>query len=193
MARPLEFNPDEVLGQALELFWEKGYDATSLSDLLAAMQLSKSSFYQSFGNKHQLYEQCLQHYRYSKSSSMLSELENASSALSFIKKLFNSIAKDVSDDKGRWGCMIMNSASAKAPFDDKIGSIVHDGAKQFEDIFYKAVKKAQAEGDIPGDKNPEILARFLVSSRSGLLAMAKAGASREELLEVSTVTLSVLE
>jgi TetR/AcrR family transcriptional repressor of nem operon len=193
MARPLEFNPDEALNQALDIFWKKGYDATSLSDLLDAMKLSKSSFYQSFGNKHQLYEQCLQHYRYSISRNMLRDLETAPSALSFIKKLFSSIAKDVSEDKGRCGCMIMNSASAKAPFDEKIGDIVHDGAKQFEDIFYKAVKRAQAKGDIPKDKNPKTLARFLVSSRSGLLAMAKAGASKEELKDIITVTLSVLK
>lgn len=193
MARPLEFNPQEAVDRAMELFWSKGYDATSLSDLLAAMSLSRSSFYQSFGSKHRLYEQCLQHYRQSIGSQMLNELRKSSSARVFIEQLFNSIAEEVSQQKGRWGCMIMNSASAKAPFDPSVGKIVHAGAKQFEEIFYRAVKRGQTEGEISKDKDPQTLASYLVSSRSGLLAMARAGASIAELKRISEMILTVLE
>lgn len=193
MARPLEFSPDEVVDQAMNIFWQKGYDATSLSDLLAAMNLSKSSFYQSFGSKHQLYEQCLLHYRHSISRKLLKELEAASLGMAFIEQLFNSIAEEVSQQRGRWGCMIMNSASAKAPFDESIAKIVNDGAKQFEKIFYKAVQRAQDEEDISSDKNAKSLAAYLVSSRSGLLAMAKAGATTAELKKIAEMTLTVLK
>lgn len=193
MARPLEFSPDEVVDQAMNIFWQKGYDATSLSDLLAAMNLSKSSFYQSFGSKHRLYEQCLLHYRHSISRKLLKELEAASSGMAFIEQLFNSIAEEVSLQRGRWGCMIMNSASAKAPFDESVGKIVNDGAKQFEKIFYKAVQRAQDEEDISSDKNAKSLAAYLVSSRSGLLAMAKAGATTAELKKIAEMTLTVLK
>jgi hypothetical protein len=89
--------------------------------------------------------------------------------------------------------MIMNSASAKAPFDESVGKIVNDGAKQFENIFYKAVQRAQQEKDIPSDKNTKSLAAYLVSSRSGLLAMAKAGVSTSELKKITEMTLTVLE
>ena len=193
MARPLEFNPEEAIGQAMEVFWAKGYDATSLSDLLAATSLSKSSFYQSFGSKHKLYERCLQHYRQSIGNKLLNDLHKAPSARTFIEQLFDSIAEEVSQQKGRWGCMIMNSASAKAPFDLKVGKIVNDGARQFEKIFSRAVKRAQEEGGIPKDKKAEALASYLVSSRSGLLAMARAGASKSELKKISNMILTVLD
>lgn len=192
MARPLEFDPQVAIDQAMEVFWAKGYDATSLSDLLAATSLSKSSFYQSFGSKHGLYEKCLKYYRQSVSTQMLNDLENAPSARRFIEQLFNSIAEEVSRHKGRWGCMIMNSASAKAPFDPSVEKIVHAGAKKFEEIFIKAVKRAQDEGSISKAKNPEAVASYLVSSRSGLLAMARSGAKKEELKRISDMILTVI-
>lgn len=193
MARPLEFNPQKAINEATEIFWARGYDATTLSDLLSAMSLSKSSFYQSFGSKHKLYEQCLQNYRQGITRKMLNDLQKAESARLFIEHLFNDIANEVSSKKGRWGCMIMNSASAKAPFDKDIHKIVNDGAKQFEEIFYRALRKAQDEGDISKEKNADKLASYLVSSRSGLLAMARAGVPISQLKTISDMTLSVLD
>lgn len=193
MARPLEFDPDKALNEAMELFWSNGYDATSLSDLLEAMELSKSSFYQSFGNKKQLYQQCLHQYRKQISKQLLAELDEATSAMDFLKDLFVSISRKANTAEGRRGCLIMNSASAKAPLDSEIGKIVAEGAQQFENIFYQAIKRAQKEGDIPSKKDPQILAKYLVSSRSGLLAMAKSGSTPDELNQIIDVTLMGLE
>ncbi len=189
MARPLEFDPDQALDEAMELFWSNGYDATSLSDLLDVMELSKSSFYQSFGNKKQLYQQCLHQYRNQVSKKLLADLDKAVSAMDFLEDLFVSISRKANTPKGRRGCLIMNSASAKAPFDQEIGKIVSDGAQQFEKIFYKAIKRAQKEGDIPSNKDPHTIAKYLVSSRSGLLAMAKSGSTTEELNQIIDVIL----
>lgn len=193
MARPLEFDPDKALNEAMELFWSNGYDGTSLSDLLDVMELSKSSFYQSFGNKKQLYQQCLHQYRKQISKQLLADLDNASSAMDFLEDLFVSISRKADTPKGRRGCLIMNSASAKAPFDSEIGKIVKSGAQQFEKIFYKAIKQAQKEGDIPFEKDPHAMAQYLVSSRSGLLAMAKSGSTTEELNQIIEMIFMGLE
>ena len=193
MGRPLEFDKDEALEHAMGVFWTRGYEATSLRDLLEAMELSKSSFYQSFGSKGELFRRCINRYRGQITSQMHRNLESAESGRAFIEEAFHSITEKVHAPEGRRGCFVMNTASHVAARDPEVADLVGKGAAQFEALFRQAVERAQREGDIPADKKPRVLARYLVSSRSGLMAMAKAGASQDELKEVVTVMLAALD
>lgn len=193
MGRPLEFDREEVLEQALHLFREKGYEAASLRDLLDVMELSKSSFYQSFGSKHELFQRCINRYRRDVAGGMSHDLQHAAKGRQFIEQTIRCIAERAAAPDGRWGCLVMNAAGEMAPRDAVIADLVAEGALQFEDVFHTAVERAQGEGDIPEGKNPRVLARYLVSSRSGLQAMARAGASAEALNEVAEVVLSALD
>lgn len=193
MGRPLEFDKEEALERAMHVFWTRGYEATSLRHLLNAMDLSKSSFYQSFESKQALFQRCINRYRRAVAAQMYGDLKQAASGHAFIKEAFHRITKKVNEPGGRRGCLVMNTASHVAAREPEIAALVAEGAAQFEQIFRAAVERAQQEGDIPADNDARSLARYLVSSRSGLMAMAKSGASQAELEDIVAVTLSALE
>lgn len=192
MARPIEFDRSEALQQALEVFWENGYEATSLRLLLRAMNLSRSSFYQSYGSKRRLYRACLRQYTADVAQDMADALESASSGLPFIKQVLCSIGAAVDQPQGRRGCMVMNASSGRAAHDAAVAALITEGASTFARVFQTAIEQAQAEGAIAPARDSHTLAQYLVSSRSGLKAMAKAGARRETLDAISREILYTL-
>lgn len=192
MGRPLEFDKEEALEVAMHVFWTRGYEATSLRNLLDAMGLSKSSFYQSFESKQALFQRCLNRYRRAITARMKDDLEQAASGRAFIEEAFHRITEKVHEPGGRRGCLVMNTASHVAAREPEVATLVAEGAAQFQQIFRAAVERAQQEGKIPATKDARSLARYLVSSRSGLMAMAKTGASQSELEDIVAVTLSAL-
>lgn len=176
----------------MQLFWRKGYGATSLQDLLSVTRLSKSSLYQTFGNKHRLFERSMEHYRRQMVREMEMMLEKAPSGLAFIEQLFLSVTGEARGRQARRGCLIMNTASEFAQRDPVVARLVKQATRAFRKVFEAAIVRAQAEGDIPVERDPAILAAYLVSSLSGLKTQVKAGATAEELKAVVMVVLSAL-
>ncbi|MGI9227790.1 MAG: TetR/AcrR family transcriptional regulator [Gammaproteobacteria bacterium] len=189
LGRPIEFNPDIVLDQAMHVFWTQGFENTSLQDLLAAMQLSKSSFYQTFLSKEHLFQQCIKHYQDQMLTNLEVALKNANSGMKFISKTFLSIADEASKGSVKKGCLVMNTASEFGQKDTAIASLVKDSIDSFENVFLIAIKRAQGEKDIPAEKNAKTLAPYLVSNMSGLKSMVKAGKSRKQIKETVDVIL----
>lgn len=190
--RPLEFDPDTALEAATQLFWRQGYEATSLQDLLDEMQLSKSSFYQAFGSKHALFGRCIDHYRDSLARGMQQQLEAAPRAWDFIAGMLTSVARETRGGDARRGCLVMNTASEFGQSDPEVAARVKAGTARFRKVFLQAVKRAQAEGDIPADRDPALLADYLVTNMSGLRTLTKAGASAAAIRRIAGVTLSAL-
>lgn len=192
MGRPREFDTEEALDQAVEVFWTKGFDATSLQDLLEAMGLSKSSFYQTYGSKGTLYLKAIDRYRTRIVSQMMRDLERAESARAFIDDVFQDLARNLDTPNGRRPCLVMNDSGDVERREDAVARRMRNGAEQFESVFRTAVVRAQREGDV-SETDPDALARYLMSSRSGLLAVRKTGASEEALQDIIAVTLSALD
>lgn len=193
MARPVEFNKSEVLDKALEVFWEKGYEATSLSDLIDAMALSKSSFYNTFESKHQIFTEALRRYNECMTSPLRQALDASPSGLEFIRAVFTEIIDPAESSMGLKGCFLMNTASEFAQNDPEIGKIVDLGLGQIEKIFFSAIKKAQKLDEIGSDKQPEELAIFLVNNMSGLKTMVKAGIKPDKLRYIVSTIVRVIE
>ena len=166
IGRPLEFDPDLALDAAMQVFWNGGYEATSLQNLLEAMDLSKSSFYQAFGSKQQLFERCLKRYRDTMAAAMLEGLSQAGSGRQFIEDMLCSVLEEACSGEKPRGCLVMNTANEFAQADPAVAEWVTQGVTRFTRVFEAAVARAQREGDIAVDKDPEALARFLVSSMS---------------------------
>ena len=193
LGRRREFDENGAREVAMQLFWAKGYEATSLSNLLAAMGISKSSFYQTFESKHILFEQCLNQYRDIIVSTMSKGLANAPTSMAFIRHALVDIANDTNDPLGRRGCLIMNTASEFSQRDSSIARCVEAGIQATRDIFLQAVNAAQADGEISSNTRAEILADYIVTVVSGLKNQVKAGASRKQIINIAELSVCTLQ
>ncbi len=192
IGRPLQFNPDHALDAAMHLFWIKGYEATSLQQLLDTMKLSKSSFYQTFKSKHQLFESCLRHYELTLINELNQKYSDSENGLQFIQNLFNEMSQECSKNTSPKGCLLMNTVSEFAQTDPGIASLVSKSLEKFYQVFFNAINNAQKHGLIDSQRNTEALARYLISSMSGLKNMVKAGSNKTTISQINSVVLSSL-
>ena len=193
IGRPLQFNPDQALDAAMQQFWRKGYESTSLQDLLNVMCLSKSSFYQTFKSKGQLFQRSIKSYQKMLVDDLLSQLKQADTGRAFLETLFMSVAKETSGPDARRGCLLMNTANEFAQEDVDIAKLVSDSLDHIITLFEKAILQGQGEGVINKDKDARSLAVYLVTNMSGLKNMVKAGADRETIKRTVKIVLTTLD
>lgn len=179
--RPLEFDPDAAVLAAMHLFWRKGYENTSLQDLLDVMRISKSSLYQAFGNKQALFERCMTRYGDLMVGQLHDALTSAPSGLAFIRQFLESVLDEARGECEARGCLVLNTANEFARRDPAIAEAVAQGLGRFHSVLLAAVRRAQLEGDIAPDRDAIMLANYLVSSMSGLKTLSKAGADEASL------------
>ena len=193
IGRPVEFDRAVALHNAQILFWRKGYGNTSLSDLLNVMGLSKSSFYQAFNSKSELFEQSIQLYLNERTSLMRASLKTSPSAFEFISGMLCSVIKNENIQEYRIGCLVMNTASEFAQSDDVIAKAVKKSIAAFTAVFKEAVVLGQQQGDIQADKDADALADYIMTNMGGLNIMFKAGAEPETIKRIAKVMLSALK
>ena len=192
MARPREFSPDEALEQAMQAFWSKGYEATSLADLTRVMGISKSSFYETFGSKHELYLAAIDRYGETVVARTVGLLESETWPAGAIATVFERVIDVALAEGDRRGCLVCNAAVEVAPRDAAAAARVGACLERFETAFQRAVTRGQAAGEIPPEREARALARFLTASLQGLLVLAKAKADREVLNDVARIALGTL-
>ena len=192
IGRPIEFDPDVVLKAAMELFWRKGYESSSLQDLLLAMNLSKSSFYQTFKSKYLLFQDCIRYYLKLRDNRLEAELKNAGSGKVFIENLLYGIATETLGKEARRGCFMMNTASEFAQTDAEIAKLISNGIDDLTDLFETVIKQAQQQKEISASKDTRSLAIYLVSNISGMKNMVKAGADRETIKRIADIILTTI-
>lgn len=192
IGRPLEFDPNQAIDAAMQLFWRNGYESSSLQQLITTMRLSKSSFYQAFKSKHNLFQNCVKHYETTLIDDLNDQLESADNGVDFIKTLFHSVTEQCIDAESRKGCLLMNTVSEFAQDDPIIAELVRNSLERFYEVLLKAVRQGQQEGLINTNKEAQILARYLVSSMSGIKNMVKAGTNAQTIKQINSVILSHL-
>ncbi|MGE3597000.1 MAG: TetR/AcrR family transcriptional regulator [Dehalococcoidia bacterium] len=186
----MQFDPDAALASAMNAFWLKGYEATSLQDLLRATGLSKSSLYQTFGSKHQLFERCLDFYQRSLGTDMAKRLDTADCGLVFLKDVLLTVIREADGKGPKRGCFLMNTASEFGGRDLAVASEVTRGTERMGKIFQTAIERAQRAGKVTKDLDTKALARYFMTNVSGLRTMVKAKAPREELRKVVEIIMS---
>jgi len=193
IGRPIQFDPDIALESAMQLFWSKGYNPSSLQMLIEAMGISKSSFYQVFKSKHNLFCECIELYAQQKMDDMESELSHANSGREFIQAYFHNILEEaVVSDMPRGG-LLSNTANELSQSDEKVALLVCKGFEGIISFFELVLKQAQQQGDIGLNKDARILAVYLVNNVSGLRVMIKSGMSSEQLKHVVEIVLHNLD
>lgn len=179
MARPREFDESEVLDRALHAFWSKGYEGTSIQDLVGATGLGRASLYGAFGDKEQLYRRVLDRY-----TERMADLDALAASASSTRVAFETIFKlwigATCQKSGPRGCFLQlaGTAGGDASFarDALSGSLRH-----MERLFVEMVKQGQASGELPVDRDPTAIARLLVVVVQGLGTLARAGWGQERL------------
>ena len=164
-----------------------------MADLLEAMNLSKSSLYQTFGSKQQLFLRCLTRYADGLSSKMARDLVEAESGRSFIKDTFEAVANTAQQPEGAKGCLVVNSANEFGQREPALAIPVANGLQSFTKVFMDAVIRAQSEGVISADADPRVLANYLTGTMNGLRTMIKAGADKHSAKGVVSLILKALE
>ncbi len=192
MARPREFDTTEALNQAMNVFWTKGYEATSLTDLTGAMGLSKSSFYDTFGSKHEVFLAAIEHYKKTVTSQVSAVSGLDAPARKLIESLFDRAANRMTEEGGKRGCFLNNCAVEIVLHDPTAAKLVGGGLDIIEDTFFALVTRGQREGEIAPEKDARSLARYLNSSLNGLMVTGKATPDREALSDIASTALSVL-
>ena len=193
MARPREFDTVHVLEQATRVFWAKGYAATSLRDLIAAMGISKSSFYETFDSKRELYLLVLDGYIDNISDQLVSTLGQGTSPRTAIAIAFNDIVDGAIARGDRLGCLLANAAAEVAPEDSAAAARISGGLGRLEEAYYEVIVRAQRSREVPAEHDARALARFLTTSANGLQLMTKATSDRMALYDVARVVLSCLD
>lgn len=192
MARPREFDREEVLEQAMQVFWSKGFVATSMRDLTSAMGLSKSSLYDTFGSKHDLFLESIDYYRDNITVQVKSVAELEKPASQVIMAVLSRAVDRILQPNGRRGCFLNNCAVEVGPTDPDAAARCRAGLSMMEETFLRLVFRAQSEGDISSDRNPQSLARYLTSTVNGIMVIGKANPDREVLEDIAQVAVSNL-
>lgn len=176
----------------MQLFWSRGFEATSLQDLLRAMGIARSSFYQAFGSKHEVFLRAVERYRDYLAGELRASLERSDSGLEFIESTLKSVAEGTRRADGRRGCLVFNTAAELGQKDPEVAGRVAASIDAFTRVFSDAVRRGQAEGQIPPDRDPKLLGRHVVCTMSGLRTLSKAGARRRELVALADLAVRSL-
>lgn len=173
MPRHKEFDPEEVLDEAVDVFWESGYDATSVQDLVDRMGINRFSLYDTFGDKHELFLLALDRYRQVVVSDRLAALETSREGLKSIHRYFSDIIDYLFTDKGWKGCLMTNSAVEVAPRDREAAARVSAHLQKMSEGFHHALVRASNKGELKDKKRLRQSAWFLTCTAQGLGVVAK--------------------
>ena len=194
MSRPKAFNPDEALEKAMQVFWHKGYEATSMQDLLTAMDINRGSLYATFGDKRELFLKAMDLYCTGGGvGSRISILSQPGPAIPLIRQFVESMLDFALSDPQRRGCLIANTAMELAPHQHDIAIKVSERLRSLEAAFFTLLTRAKQEGELGNGKDPLSLARVLVTMMQGTIVMIKAGTPADVVRQTAATALSILE
>jgi len=187
MPRSPTFDRDEKLEEAMELFWEKGYEATSVQDLVDHMGLNRSSLYNTFGGKHDLYLEALDRYRKSGNRTLRQHLRDAPTALDGIRQAFAAVAEQATENE--CGCFTTNATVERAASDPSTQERACETFRTMRALFAAAVERAQEEGMVDPARDAEALGRYLTNAYNGIYLTAKTCPSADVVQDIVDETL----
>ena len=193
MPRPKEFIPDEAIEKAMQVFWHQGYEATSMEDLLTAMNLNRGSLYDTFGDKRQLFLKVIDRYCHGFVGEKFSLLDQPGPALPALRLFIRGMIEGGLADPQRRGCLIANTVMELSPHEKEIAGTLRQVLKMAEDTFFRVLVRAKEQGELNNDKDPRALARFLTTMLQGTIVMIKSGASADAVKQTVETALSLLD
>lgn len=175
--RPREFDVEQALETAMRVFWEKGYEGTSLSDLTEAIGINRPSLYAAFGNKEELFRKVLERYGNGPGVCSKTALELPTARAVAERLLFNSV-ESLTDPTYPRGCLTVNAALSCSEEAEPIRLTLCEGRSESLKALIERFERARAEGDLPASADPEGLAVFITVVQLGMAVQAASGGCR---------------
>lgn len=167
MPKSVTFNREKVIQDVMELFWRKGYNGTSMQDLVDVTGLNRSSFYNSFGDKFSLFEESVKHYQKRQNELLEESFTQASSPKDAIVSLFKGISEDIMNGDQN-GCMITSCTTELSKEEPRVKDFLVENKDRVVNSFASLIQEAQKKGEIDPNKDHHTLALYLFSSLQGL-------------------------
>lgn len=193
MARKKEFDEDELLEKALNLFWKKGYHATSAQDLVDGLGINRSSLYNTYTDKRTLFTKSLKRYQQQRTGLMLSTLQQSVDIGETIKQIFNHIIDEDIADTIKKGCFMVNTAVELSGQDQEINDIVSANNQSVEDALVDAIEKGRQSGLVLNPLSSRAIAQFIFATIGALRVTSRSGAGRQVMQNIADVALYSLK
>jgi len=186
-----QFNQDEALNKALEVFWNKGFEATSMQDLVNQMGINRASLYQTYGNKYDLFIATLDRYIEINRQQIRETLEASGSPLDNLYKLFlHFIGQGVKTQQS--GCFINNTAVELGPHDQQVAEKIRHFWQQLEQMIIDVLNRAIDKNELPEGTETRLLATLLNTNLQGLVIKSKTNTSQDELINSADLLFSLI-
>lgn len=192
MARLREFNEDRALDAAVDCFWNRGYEATSVRDLAREMGIGGASLYNAFGGKRALFARVLERYANRSTRERIARLESGHRPREAIRAFMAEVIDRSLKDRDSKGCLLVNSALDVAPHDAELGRIVTGYLEEIRAFFRRNVEAAIEAGEAPPGSDAEALSIHLLGVLMGMRVLSRTGARRRTLEAVVQPALDLL-
>lgn len=191
MARSKEFEEKEVLDKAMRLFWEQGYEKTSMTELVEHMGIHRRSLYDTFGDKHNLFLKAMDRFDDKISAALAGGVKRSKTASEALQFIFSFMIDG--DEDSPAGCLMVNSAVELAARDAEVDNKSTKSFTTAEQVLKEIILWGQREGEFTSTYNAEELAEYLHNVWIGLRVMARTSASKEKLHRISHISMKLLE
>jgi TetR/AcrR family transcriptional repressor of nem operon len=193
MPRPREFDEMVALDAAIDCFWKRGYEATSVRDLAETIGISAPSLYSAYGDKRTLFVRALERYLDQSMRARIKRLEDSLPPKEAVRRFIEEIIERSVNDRERRGCFLINSALEVAPHDKEVGAAIAERLGELEAFFRRSITAAQAEGTVPPHRVATELARLLLGVLLGVRVLARSKPERALLEGVARPALALLD
>ena len=181
MPRVKQFNENEVLTRAMNLFWRNGYSATSVEDLVQYLGINRASLYSTFGDKEHLFKKSLALYRKNNTTGLKEFFKSESNVKEGFLKLFQMSIEESVQDKDQKGCFVVNTTTELIPGDETINAALEENKRIFTSLFYEYLKSGELQDQIRKGKDLQSIATLLFIIYNGLKVVSKIKPDKEEL------------
>ncbi|WP_068783597.1 TetR/AcrR family transcriptional regulator [Paenibacillus phocaensis] len=191
MARSKEFEENEVLLKAMRLFWEQGYEKTSLQDLVEHMGIHRRSLYDTFGDKHTLFIKTMERYAKLTDATLKAEAQRGRTAKESIRLIFDYLIE--TNGEQPIGCFFVNSATELAYRDPAVNELTNEGFGKEEQLLRELIQQGQQSGEISANQEPGLLASSLHTTMIGIRVLRRASADKKKLHRIADVSMAMLD
>lgn len=190
--RPREFDMDKALGKAVRVFCERGYHATSISDLTSAMELASGSVYKAFKDKRAVFLAAFDHYKAERDTQLHNAIEQGKSGRERLHNALVFFAESSSGAQGQLGCLVISGAADLSTFDAEISQRVTGALTRSETMLKRLIIEGQADSSISSELNSQDVARLMLCVLQGMRVIGKMGRDKQDMKAVADAAMKCL-